>query len=416
MKFNSFRIAIVIVSIFSGFVVAQNSSTYTRNGIGDVENSYSARSLGIGEAGSAISDADFINMINPAGWSGLRTSRLEFGVNFSGLTVEDNNNKSYFGKGQFTGITLAFPVSTKYGIALAMGIVPYSNVSYKSKQYMTSTGDEGNYNISYEGSGGLNKLFLGTSLKLFNDFELGATLEYISGDLNYNTQITFENTNIASANYERSVKPKGVGTTLGLITPDINSLLGIKNIKNLKVGFSADIIGKLSSDTLLISYTTYKYSADTANLGSADMKVPYRLNFGLSFIYSDNYQIFADYTYQPWTNYSLNNAKYSTLRDLNKFTAGFEYHPTGPGSGMKTIWRGALGYEQTQYNIDGNGINKFFVSGGFSLPLSPENTMDIGLQAGFIGKKEVGLVRENFINLSAGFSFGEIWFFRSDKY
>ena len=75
-----------------------------------------------------------------------------------------------------------------------------------------------------------------------------------------------------------------------------------------------------------------------------------------------------------------------------------------------------LTYEQTQYNINGQGINEYSVMGGFSIPLSYENTLDVGLEYTIRGTKDFNLFQEKIIKLTAGISLGELWFIRSDNY
>jgi hypothetical protein len=79
----------------------QSGSSYTRLGLGDIEYSYSSRRLGMGQLGVSVADADFINSLNPAGWYLLSKTRVEFGINYNGTFVSDDNLKKYFGEAEF---------------------------------------------------------------------------------------------------------------------------------------------------------------------------------------------------------------------------------------------------------------------------------------------------------------------------
>lgn len=416
MKFKFLKIFILSGIFFTGIVFAQSSSTYSRNGIGDMMYSYSARSMGISQAGVALSDRDFVNNINPAGWNKLRLTRMEFGFNYTGLSVIDNNASSFYSRGNFSGFTVAFPVSTTHGVGVVAGFVPYSESNYKVEKKGDPTLTGLDYSILYEGSGGLSKAFLGSSVRLFNDLNIGATFEYYFGNIKYISQVTFTDESVTTAYHEKEIKPRGLGTTLGIISPDFASFFGAGKIKELRIGASVNLVSKLKTDTLMLAYSANTY--DTLNYGDVDMNVPTRLNLGLSFVYANNYQFFIDYTSQAWKEYSLNNIKGGNLRNSSRIVAGFEYKPPkelGSSAMAQIMWRGAVGYEQTQYTFNGTGINQFFVSGGFSYTLSPENTIDIGIQVGQRGTQDNGLIKEKFIKFNAGFSLGELWFFRAEK-
>jgi hypothetical protein len=105
-------------------------------------------------------------------------------------------------------------------------------------------------------------------------------------------------------------------------------------------------------------------------------------------------------------------------------SAGVEYRATrelGSNFWDQIILRGGLSYEQTQYFVDPNntgtrtGINQFSVFGGFSLPLSYANTIDIGLQYTSRGTTDASLIKENGFRIAFGISLGDIWFLRDEK-
>ncbi len=77
--------------------------------------------------------------------------------------------------------------------------------------------------------------------------------------------------------------------------------------------------------------------------------------------------------------------------------------------------RAGLSYEMSQYEFNGYNLNQYSVFGGFALPLSPENTLDVGFEYSMRGTKENDLLQENFLRIDFGISFGDIWFIRYEK-
>ena len=75
-----------------------------------------------------------------------------------------------------------------------MGIVPYSRSNYLIVQKDLDEGSNaGKYTATYEGKGGLSKIFIGGSVTVPMDFVFGGTFEYYFGNLRYNSKIEFEN-------------------------------------------------------------------------------------------------------------------------------------------------------------------------------------------------------------------------------
>ncbi len=410
------KILLLIFFIFLGSSFAQNSSTYSRVGIGDLTFSYSGRGLGIGESGVSVSGKDYISVLNPAGWNGLSMTRVEFGGTYKGLFISNNSLKKYYSETEFTGFTFGFPVSRLYGIGAALGIVPYSNVSYNSVEDVSSQNGIQGSKINYEGTGGLSKIFIGVSYKLPIEFSIGASLDYYFGNLKYSSVFDYDGTGSYKTTYLRAYRPNGVGTTIGIISPDFSNVLNSEKISDLRIGVAANIISNLSTDTLLTASSSVL--SDTIAQGVVKMHIPMRISGGLSITLNQNYLINFDYFFQPFSDYTFNSIKSSNLRDNTKFSSGFEYRPQsdlGSTFWEQIIWRAGLSYEQTQYKINDTGINQFSVSGGCSLPFGAGNSLDLALVYSMRGTTDSNLLKENIVKLGVGISFGDIWFIRQDK-
>ena len=79
------------------------------------------------------------------------------------------------------------------------------------------------------------------------------------------------------------------------------------------------------------------------------------------------------------------------------------------------LWRVGLSYEQTQYEINGEGINEYSIYAGVSFPIGIGNTLDFGFRYGMRGTTSSNLVREDLFNAFVSFSFGELWFVRQER-
>jgi hypothetical protein len=308
----------------------------------------------------------------------------------------------------------AIPVSSRYGIGAIAGLIPYSNIRYDVVDKIQSA--DGDYETSYEGKGGLSKLFLGSSYKLPFGLVIGATLDYYFGNIDYTSSIHFLDQSNADAQYLDEYRPKGLGSTVGLISPDISSLIGTDNLTNFRIGLTYNYLSELRTDTVMTSMTTL--GTDSIAEGIVNMKIPGRLTAGLSLVLNKKYLLSLDYAFQPWAKYSFNNETFRNLRNSSKFSFGFEYTPeVKPGATFweQIIWRAGLSYEQTQYFISDKGINEYSIAGGFSLPITQANTLDLGLRYAMRGTSDPGLFKENTLKLYLTFSLGDIWFIREEK-
>ncbi len=401
--------------LMSTLSLAQRTSTYTRYGLGDIYYSYSARTLSMGHAGSAMINKDYIELLNPASWSNLSMTRIEFSFAYDELRLSNQDQIKYYGDGVFKGFTFAFPVSKEYGIGIAMGIAPYTRINYEVQEKVTDE-STGNYTTTYQGKGGLSKVFIGSTYTLPINLILGATLEYYFGNINYTSKVQFDNTSLFPAEYELTYGPTGFGTTIGLITPDMSGLFNSGSISNFRLGLSANLISKLDTDTSFISSSST--ITDSIGSGKTKMKVPTRLNVGLHIAFINVYNIVLDYFYQPWTQFKLSNVNQLNMNDVHKISLGFEYTPQRvPGISFweQIMLRAGLSYELSQYKVNGKDLNQYSFFGGFGLPLSEDNSLDFGIEYSVRGKTEENLMQEQFFKFNLGISFGELWFIRYEK-
>jgi len=408
------KIIAAVLFILQISVYAQSGSSYSRLGIGDPVYSFSAYGLGMGGLGVSLSNQTYFDLVNPASWNQINRTRFDISLSYSGSFVSENSVNGFNGKAQFSGLALAFPVSDSNGATVVMGIVPYSNINYNvSENTADLIQNTGSYQIIYKGKGGLSKAFLGTSYRLPFDFSLGATLNYYFGSLQYSASSEFTNSDASNSSFTRTYNPSGLGSNFGVISPDLSTLFGAGSISNLRVGVAAEWMGKLNTDTILTSTTTTR--TDTVEQGTVKMKVPFRLMAGLSFAIDQKYSISLDFATQDWSNYSFNDVQPGDLRNATKLSAGFLYKPKqelGMTQWQQIVWRAGVSYEQTQYKVDGTGINQYSVAGGFSFPLSPTNTFDFTILYGTRGSAQSNLIQERFVKMNVGLSLGELWFVR----
>ncbi len=404
---------IILIILFLNTILASGGSIYSRFGLGDILHGYSARRIALGNPVTAVADADYISTTNPASWYKLVRTRFETGVNYYGMDITGNQGSAYYSETLFSGFVIGFPVSRDLGIGVTTGLIPVTNVNYEVVRSKSNEG-VGSYSEVLQGDGGISKFFLGSSFKLPGDFVVGASFEYYSGNLDYFTSIEFNESSLKDADFRTNFRYKGIGTTLGLITSDISGLFGTESISDFRFSFSFTYISELNTDTSLNASTSFGELAFSE--GSTKTKLPIKVGLGTSFRLNRDYMVFADYNYQPWSDFEFNNNKSQNLRDLHKITIGLEYRNL-EGFLQQSFWkqiifRGGLTYERTHYQFNGTGIDEYSVSTGFGLPLGLGSFVDLGFQYGVRGTTESNLLKENFYRASISLNIGELWFVR----
>lgn len=412
---------IILFALLSQLIFAEGGSIYTRYGVGDILNTNSARRLGMGSLGISLPDQSYLNYLNPAAWSKLDLTRFEVGLDYQGNLTDDAIESKFYSNYHFSGFTFGFPIDKDYGISVAFGMVPLTNVNYEVAE--SKAEDESNpfsevFNLDYKGNGGLSKIFIGMSYKLPFDFFVGASFDYYTGKTEYKSSIDFsDNSDFTDATFTKKFSYRGNGGTFGLISSDLSKMLAIDKVRNLRFGLMLNYFSKLDTDTSLTSST----SIGTINNDKDIIKteIPFKLGFGMSFTWDENYLILIDYLYQPWSKFKSNGHKSYFLQDYSKASVGMEYG-TRQTRFTDTFWeqlllRGGLSYERTQYTFYGESINKFSVSLGVSMPLGLNNSIDIAFEYGIRGTNDSNLIKENLFNAAISFSFGELWFIRQER-
>ena len=405
----------VIMFLIAASVWADGGSLYTRKGIGDIYFALNARRFALGGGGIALNSITDLSSLNPAGLYGLRTTRFEIGMYYNGLNLSNSSSDIRYSQVNLSGFTIALPIDTAQGLVLSAGMTPYSNVQYEVIK--TSTDPiVGSYKSTYEGSGGLNKLYFGLTTKLPMGFALGASFEYYYGSIEYNAKLTIDNVEYKSGIFKNQNNFQGTGMNVGILTPDMSHIFGSKDITNFRLGLSVNYIFSMKRDSSEVSG-----SSDSTFISSSvnqDVKMPVRISAGAAVKLFNRYQVIADYFFQPFEKLTFDNVKPGMYQDLHRLSFGVEY--TNPSPAKDSFWdrvalRLGCSYERSQYVINYTSISQYALHAGFSLPLGGSNTLDLALQYGTRGTTDHNLIKENFLNLNVGLSFGELWFQRIDR-
>lgn len=406
---------IIAVLFISANIFASGGSTYTRFGIGDLLFSHSAAQLSLGGIGTSLNSSKYVNTVNPASIFNIEFTRFGGGLISNSHNIDDGLNSALYSKVLFSGFHLALPVEKDLGIGFMLGMEPYSTVNYSIENSVDDT--FGQYTELFEGSGGISKIFIGISYVLPGEIPFGITFDYYTGNIKYNSYFNYaDSLGYLDSRFTNESKYKGLGTTLGLQSPDLAEIFDLEGFSNFRLGAFYEIHFPMNTDSLFYAQTSV--GSNTLESDNFKTDIPAKLGVGLSFTLQNKYIFLFDYLNQPWSNYEKNGFKSPYLRNLSRYSLGFEYGDQSKR--FASFWelikyRCGLSYEQSQYEVNGEGIDQFGIHAGFSFPLGLSNSVDIGFMYGIRGKTDNNLLKENILQASFSLNFGELWFIRQDR-
>lgn len=166
---------------------AQNvmtSSPYSMFGIGEISTSLYGQNVAMGSVAYGMRGASLINSDNPAGLTALDSCSLqvEASVFLKSEYLKSGGTSNRATIGNMSAFSLAGRIRPRW--YMAVGVTPYSSVGY---YFQTSQPLEGAantyYTSSFEGDGGLSKVYLSQAFLLTKGFSVGVNLNYIFGNI-----------------------------------------------------------------------------------------------------------------------------------------------------------------------------------------------------------------------------------------
>jgi len=427
------RYFLSVTLFFSIPVAAQvnTSSPYSRFGLGELTQPGLAQNLAIGGTGIGVRSAYQINYLNPASYSAMDTMSFlfDFGINGSRTTYKQNSLtagqaplKSVMDNFNIHHVAIGFGISKNWKASI--GVVPYSSVGYNILETKLLTGT-GLVDYNYLGSGGLNRLYIGNSLRFFKHISVGLNLNYLFGYLNYANSVDF----ITDAYAATTVIENRL--TLG----DLTYNAGIQYHETIgekfffTVGAILDNESKLKTSQSLMQ-TTYYPGAITNGTDSTVINPEYLVNsstknvqtilprnmgVGISFGVTKKLTIAADYSTREWSK-SFIPGKTDSLANSSSLNFGVEYTPNQQalrGYLNKMHYRLGGYYSNSYLRIRGEQLQDYGISFGVGLPFKDEkSSFNLGFIVGQRGTLNNNLIKENYGIVNLGLTLHDFWFFK----
>ena len=415
-------IAFVLLFFVSERTMAQAriSSPYSRYGVGELwQNHYSVTLAGMGNVGLAIRSNNFLNIKNPASYTGFDSTSFLFDVSVLGMyttlkTTKISQNADY---GSLGYILFGTPV-TKWWRA-TFGLIPFSNVGY----YVTEekiVDDVGKVQFIYEGSGGLNQFHLGNGFKITENLSIGFNASYVWGVIDRRRRVTFPD-----SLFMMSTRIDNFDHVSDLMF-DIGAqyFIPLKNGMELGTGLVVKPGVNLNSTRRYLAQNYFggediEFPRDTVAYDASTkgtLEFPLGIGGGVSLRRADNFIVSMDVNWRNWKEYK-SYGRSDSLQNSFSLHLGGEYIPKH--NSITSYWhrvryRIGVRYENTYLEINNRPIKEFGISFGLGFPFRRSKSMlNFAFEFGNKGTVENNLVQENFFKFTFGLSIYERWFVKN---
>lgn len=419
---------LVLASISLQAQTSGSNSPYSRYGWGNLADDASGFNKAMAGAGIALRKGDIVNQQNPAAYSEIDSLTFLFDAGISlqncmlkagGKTINAKNSTLDYLE---TGFRLG------RGLGFSLGLRQFSNVGYDFSSEGSLDDIDGfgskTTTASYNGEGGLHKLYAGIGWRPIKPLSIGMNANYIWGDYTHSSSVTYSDNSILTlrriykadlsaftfdfgVQYEQQVTKKDRVT--------IGATYGIHNRINQRATFI-----NMQSGTSAIM-------ADTTNVHNA-FQLPTTIGVGLSWNHANQWTVALDYTMQKWSKCrfpelvskgatSVYKVGWDSFKDRHKFAAGVEYIPNPRGNKVKhhICYRAGASYTTPYTKINGdNGPTNYLVTLGVGLPIvnqySNRSVVNIAAQYEHSDAKALNAIKEDYFRLCLGITFNANWF------
>ena len=386
-------------------------SPYSYYGLGDSSFGGTVENIAMGGI-SSYTDSIHYNLNTPASLARLKFVSLSIGLNNRFITMKDNTDEVTVSAHNISYFALGIPVGKKAGIGF--GILPETSSSYKIFNEETT----GIY--TFQGFGGLSRLFLAASYQLNKNISLGIEFQHHFGYLRQEN-IWIPNT---ATTYTREDNNEDLSaSTFKISSLFTYPLKGKKYISgNLDYQLGKDLNAHYSGAIRLIRVSSTGRELVVSNIEKPEregtIKLPSVINAGFGIGEKNKWFAGTGLTYVSLKDFKneFMDPAFISYSDSYTYHFGGMYKPEY--NSITHYWkritfRAGGYYKQTGMNIYGEDIKDFGITFGLGLPsLKGLSNLNFGMELGTRGTTNNNLVKENYFNLHISFSLNDRWFIK----
>lgn len=410
VKNKSWLILFFLLSVFH-WAGAQNntSNPYSMYGLGELRSQSNAANAAMGNAGIGLSSSPFLNVLNPASYTGIDSLNVHFEIGVDGKRAKfkSQGESARANDANLSYLALGWRINRR--IAAGLGLHPFSHSGYEINTTAQIDGAPDKYPLSITGTGNLSRAHLTLAFTPFKNLSFGVKPSFLFGSLE---QTQYHNlagigsnaiSNVTKNYFHNFYFELGTQYTFKLKPGDLS--IGV--VYNP----GTSMVTKRVNTTVNSSGRIYENEEESEEA----FVIPEEYGVGLAFENNKNLVYVLDAGVQKWSghDYAVSGVK---LKDNPYVRTGLEYTPTWNYLAKfhrKVNYRVGFQYATSYLNMRGIEQKEICVSVGFGLPIQVQNQnsrINVTFESGKNGTTEKGLIQESFLRLRVGFSMRDLWF------
>ena len=412
-------VALSLILSLVSFAQENTASPYSFYGLGEQKFKGTAEMRSMGGL-SVIADSIHLNLQNPAFYPHVKLTTYTIGGSYSTYKLKTNFDEEKARRTTLDYLAVGIPMG-KFGGGF--GLMPYTAVGYKIR---TVTGDDEDAQTrQYQGSGGLNKAFVGLGYEITKGLSIGAEFGYYFGHIETSSTLSALPAGVQFGTREiNDSKANGPGLTTGLAYV---GKLGKKLMISSSVMYSPESHITLSNERKIatIRYLSNGQSVvvdeNDANVSDTKVNLPSKFSFGAAIGENRKWMAGAELTLLQNSGSADRFGEIAEPGELAarykngiRYTLGGYYIPkynTFNEYWKKIVYRAGLRYEETGLVVNNKTITDAGMTLGLGFPLNGTfSNLNFGFEYGKRGTRDASLIEENYINFTVGLSFNDRWF------
>lgn len=395
-------------------------STYSALGIGDFNNLGLTQNQSMGGLGISFGTGWGLNYMNPALSTRNTIFNFQAAFNYRRINATTDTDSETLDGGGLSYVGVSLPVNSGKH-TMGLGLNQVTGVSYN----ILVRGDVANSDFSslnlIDGEGGISEAYLSTGYMVAKNLSLGLHASYLFGSTIRTNQLSL---------LSEEGLPVGVSSEFyqRLTISDVAFKTGahyyfkVGSNSNIHLGAIYQAYGNLNG----------KEFAKVADFGQASrpdgdgdiirnneqgsIYVPNNIGYGISYEKINKFVIGLEAQQQRLSQFRSFDGTSGELGDSFTVSLGGQLAPDFAALAnvfKRTTWRFGVNYQQTPYVVANTQIEDIGINFGGSVPINNLSLANFAIRLGTRGTTENGLIRENYVSFSLGFSLNDnTWFYK----
>ncbi len=387
---------------------------YSMYGVGEVRFNQYLQNMGMGGLSQGYRSNASVNDVNPASYSAFDSTSFVFETTlfshfYEQKTATVEQQADYVAMGH---LAIGFPITPRW--SFAAGIKPFSMMGYMVREE-EDLPLAGNIKYFYEGSGGLNQLFLGSGMQVVGGLSLGVNASYVFGNLNHESSAVSDSAGVYLTNLIHADRVTGWLYGLGL---QYEHVVSENRRFTLGTTFGNQADASVRRTETLRRMLPGVLNFDTLShrdLAEGSLTLPTYYGIGAFARLNSNWGAGFDYQWQNWDAFELLGSR-ENFNNSYQLSAGVRFNPsmeTYSGLLSRIQYSAGVRYGQSYIKPSDEALNEFGISFGMNIPVRRAYSgINIGFEYSQRGSAEDHLMQENFYRINLGINIYERWFQR----